>query len=370
MQTKPRSITLDFADAENGSVHRCELSSVVQVGRDLWFASDEGATLERLSPTKGRTYGHHRSFELADYIDLPDPNEEVDIEGLAYAAGYLWLAGSHSVRRKDDDPDAGTMKKRINRLRRTSRRGNRYLLARIPVVRDGDGGDDDTSFALAKHIDPNDGTRALHAARLPGGRRRNALTDALRDDDHLAPYLEIPGKENGFDIEGLAVVGDRVFLGLRGPVLRGWAVVLSISIEADPEDDTRLRLRPIGPKQRLYEKHFLDLCGLGVRELCADGGDLLILAGPTMELDGRASVFRWPNVAAVRGDSLTERDVLETVLDLPYGVGEKEGVEHPEGLAFLDDGGRGKQLVVVYDAPGKHRRRGRAGVDADVYDVG
>ena len=166
------------------------------------------------------------------------------------------------------------------------------------------------------------------------------------------------------------MVGDRVFLGLRGPVLRGWAVILSISVEADPEDDTRLRLRPIGPKQRLYEKHFLDLCGLGVRELCADGEDLLILAGPTMELDGRASVFRWPEVATVRGDSLIERDVLETALDLPYGVGEKEGVEHPEGLAFLGDGGSGKQLVVVYDAPGKHRRRGRAAVDADVYDVG
>ncbi len=367
MQTKPRSITLDFADAENGSVHRCELSSVVQVGQDLWLGSDEGATLERLSPTKGRTYGHHRSFELADYIDLPDAKEEVDIEGLAYDGGYLWLVGSHSVRRKDDDPDAGRVKKRINRLRRTSRRGNRYLLARIPIVADADNG---ASFALAaRATDPNDRGRALRAARLRGGRRRNALTDALRDDDHLAPYLEIPGKENGFDIEGLAVVGDRVFLGLRGPVLRGWAVVLAISVEDDPDDDTRLRLRPIGPKQRLYEKHFLDLCGLGVRELCADGEDLLILAGPTMELDGRASVFRWPNVAAVRGDSLTERDVLETVVDLPYGVGEKAGVEHPEGLALLGDGDRGKQLVVVYDAPGKHRRRGRAGVNADVYDV-
>jgi hypothetical protein len=109
VQTKPRSITLDFADADNGSVHRCELSSVVQVGKDLWLGSDEGATIERLSPTKRRAYGHRRSFELADYIDLPDPTEEVDIEGLAYAAGYLWLSGSHSVRRKDDDPGAATM---------------------------------------------------------------------------------------------------------------------------------------------------------------------------------------------------------------------------------------------------------------------
>ena len=368
MQTKPASITLDFADADNGSVHRCELSSVVQVGRDLWLGSDEGATLERLSPTKRRIYGHHRSFDLADYIDLPDPTEEVDVEGLAYAAGYLWLVGSHSVRRKDDDPDAGTLKKRINRLRRTSRRGNRYLLARIPVVRDGEGGDTGASSALAKRIDPNDAAPALHAARLPGGRRRNALTDALRDDDHLAPFLEIPGKENGLDIEGLAVVGDRVFLGLRGPVLRGWAVVLSISVEADPEDDTRLRLRPIGPKQRLYEKHFLDLCGLGIRELCRDGRDLLILAGPTMVLDGRGAVFRWRGGATARGDSLVTRDALEHVAELPYGV-DTEGLEHPEGMALVRRGDGRRGLLVVYDAPHPSRCVGDDGVTADFFPL-
>ena len=56
--------------------------------QDLWLGSDEGATLERLSPTKRRTYGHHRSCELADFIDLPDAKEAVDIEGLAYATGH------------------------------------------------------------------------------------------------------------------------------------------------------------------------------------------------------------------------------------------------------------------------------------------
>ena len=31
----------------------------------------------------------------------------------------------------------------------------------------------------------------------------------------------IPSNDNGFDVEGLAVSGNRVFLGLRGPVLAG-----------------------------------------------------------------------------------------------------------------------------------------------------
>jgi hypothetical protein len=47
--------------------------------------------------------------------------------------------------------------------------------------------------------------------------------DALADDPHLGFFVGamIPGKENGFDVEGLAFYQNRIFLGLRGPVLRG-----------------------------------------------------------------------------------------------------------------------------------------------------
>ena len=58
----------------------------------------------------------------------------------------------------------------------------------------------------------------------------NDLTEALRGDEHLGSFLAIPGKDNGFDIEGLAVAGERLFIGLRGPVLRGWAVILEVEL--------------------------------------------------------------------------------------------------------------------------------------------
>ncbi len=48
--------------------------------------------------------------------------------------------------------------------------------------------------------------------------------------------VPIPGKDNGFDIEGLAVREDRLLLGLRGPVLRGHAFVLELSLEQDGKD--------------------------------------------------------------------------------------------------------------------------------------
>ena len=53
----------------------------------------------------------------------------------------------------------------------------------------------------------------------------------------------IPGKDNGLDIEGLAVDGHRLLLDPRGPVLRGWSALLEIAVEARGD---HLRLVPHG----------------------------------------------------------------------------------------------------------------------------
>ena len=46
--------------------------------------------------------------------------------------------------------------------------------------------------------------------------------------------------------------------------------------------------------------------------------DMLVLAGPTMELDGPAAVYRWPGALASKKDSLNPRKNLQRVLDVPY----------------------------------------------------
>jgi hypothetical protein len=124
---------------------------------------------------------------------------------------------------------------------------------------------------------------------VAGDHRGNTLTRLLREDPHLAPFVGLAGKENGFDVEGLAVAGDRLFLGLCGPVLRGWAVVL----ELRPDGDELALRRFDGRKRRRVRKHFPQLGVLGVRDLCLHGDDLLVLAGPTMDLDGPVRVLRW-----------------------------------------------------------------------------
>ena len=93
-------------------------------------------------------------------------------------------------------------------------------------------------FSNGPDCRPVQNNGGLTAARLEGDARGNLLTKSLQDDPHIGPFVPrfsngklsgIPGKDNGFDVEGLAVSGNRAFLGLRGPVW-GWAVVLEVQM--------------------------------------------------------------------------------------------------------------------------------------------
>ncbi len=341
------------------------LSAVVQIGPTLWVANDESLSLERLSPQRGTDdglirYADHQQFPLHDFLRLPvppteegDPIEEADIEGLDQHDGYLWLVGSHSVKRAAPKAE-NSIEKNVKRLAKLRRDGNRFLLARIPLS-------DDAMPSLAQTVERGGHSRT--AARVAGNQQSNALISALAGDEHLGAFLAIPGKDNGLDIEGLAVAGDRVFVGLRGPVLRGWAVLLELALEE--QDAATLTLKPIGPAGRSYRKHFLDLRGSGVRDLCVRGDDLLILAGPTLTQTGPQAVFRWPGGARPDRESLVFGKDLPTVLDLPVGGGS----EHAEGIARFDGhGGDADALLVVYDAA-QNRQRDERTVEADLFAV-
>lgn len=342
------------------------LSAVVVVGDDLWLASDETTSVERLSSIDGVTFNAHESFSLNDYIDLPaqdtDFDQEIDIEGLDHHDSYLWLVGSHSIKRKKVEK-ADTTDKKIKRLAKTEIEGNRFMLARIPLVQTEDG---PTRQLARSAAEPNHPGGLLRAGQLEGDVKSNALVDAIkqanndRGDPHFAGFLTIPGKDNGFDIEGLAVSGNRIFIGLRGPVLRGWSGILEVSVEE--AGTSRLNLRGIGPESRPYKKHFLDLDGLGVRDLCVDEQDLLILAGPTMDLDGPVAVYRWQRALKSSEEHLIPSDGLELLFIVPNGT----GFDHAEGIALVTDP---KRLLIVYDSPGKERKINDRAVKADVFEL-
>ncbi|NJS12958.1 MAG: DUF3616 domain-containing protein [Microcoleus sp. CSU_2_2] len=324
---------------------------------NLWLGSDETTSLERLSLVEPHIFGKHQRFAIADFIELSEEAGEIDIEGIDFNSNYLWLVGSHSTKRKK--AKGKDSKKDLQKLAQIETDVNRYLLARIPV----------NNGNLCKSIPhPENPKTQLTAGCLQRTKTGNLLTDALQDDSHLGLFLSlpIPSKENGFDIEGLAVHGERIFIGLRGPVLRGWAIILEIEVKESKQGV--LKLKAIGEAGKLYKKHFVYLNGLGVRELCFNGEDLIILGGPTMTLSGAMRVFRLRGILGREGDSITGQDGgdLQVLFDLPFKV----GADNAEGLALFPCLGRSNSLLVVYDSPDAGRIGEGNAIFADVFRLG
>ncbi|KAB1991062.1 DUF3616 domain-containing protein, partial [Haemophilus parainfluenzae] len=112
-----------------------DLSAAHLLGDTLWLGSDETAHLEALRLTEFAG-GSHRQVAIADLIALPNADRtEIDIEGLAYAPPYLWVVGSHSLKRKAPRPEYDDAKN-LQRLNTVVMEKNRYLLGRIPLVED------------------------------------------------------------------------------------------------------------------------------------------------------------------------------------------------------------------------------------------
>ena len=320
----------------------------------LWVATDEGLTIERLSTIAAHAYGQHQSFAIGDFIEVFDHEDEADIEGLDYAAPYLWFTGSHSLKRKkpkERHADAEA----IERLEAIKPEPNRYLLGRIPVV-------EGNLVACCDH--DAQGGESARAACLQKTAGANVLMEVLEQDEHLKPFMAIPSKDNGLDIEGLAVRDNRLFLGLRGPVLRGWALILELAVAE--QTPGVLGLQDLDGTGRLLKKHFLDLDGLGVRDLCWMGDDLLVLAGPTMTLDGATRIYRFLDACNHPADSLSRQDddEIRLLCELPVHPGR----DRAEGLVCVTSHDQ-PALLVLYDAPHESRRQGQQAIFADLFKI-
>lgn len=309
-----------------------DLSAAVRIGSTLFLGSDEGVCIERLQRRERGWAGCGR-VQLADCLPV-DAAQEADVEGLAEDDGWLWVLGSHAKTRPKlkKREDERLKLKSFADLKDTRAR---CLLARLPLAPD----------PQASHLlQPvaRDGERS--AQMLKQTRHGNALARALARDPLIGPFTAIPAKEGGVDLEGIAVAFPRVALGMRGPVIQAYAVLIEFNMEERGPGELAID----GP---IY-KRMIDLEGLGIRDLKRVGNDLLILAGPTTALDGPCAVYRWRNWMA---EPPTHRHTVclhrpERIIELGFGRGD----DHPEALAIMD-GDAGRQLLVICDSPGAGR---------------
>lgn len=375
-----KKIKLEFEKEGKGIAK--SLSAFVRLGDSIFAAGDEGVDLARLKEFgDGTCFKLKELINLSNWFDLPIPPlkeqtkqvMEVDLEGMDfdYTNQLLWMVGSHSLKRGKANATFDT-KKNLELLGEVNRDANRFFLGCVSLHKN-----KNNQFRLS----PGESDNNTRAAQLRCDATTSELLDEIRHDTLFTCFCDkndgIPGKDNGIDIEGLACAPNaRVLIGMRGPVLRGIAIILELAPERINSPNTKadlLQLTKIGPTGLKYRRHFLDLAGHGIRDLCWDGDDLLILAGPTTGLDSPPLVFRWKAAIKAFGkmsgdeekfiwrseDMLSQQSLGSTWKQI------EAGADHAEAIALFDK----KRLMIGYDSPSTKRFHKPASVIVDIVDL-
>lgn len=190
---------------------------------------------------------------------LPE-DAELDLEGVGVDGDVLWICGSLSLKRSRVKDGIVRRAAVLERLARVQRASGEELDHSERVYR------------LRVWVDGSIHAELLHSRRM---RKRLLKLDLLR------PFARLPSKDNGLDVEGAAHVGEHFWFGLRGPVLRGQALMVRVA------SDLR------GP-----ELFPLDLGGSGIRGLTWGksahlGEGFLVVAGPTLAGPAPFALWHW-----------------------------------------------------------------------------
>jgi hypothetical protein len=244
----------------------------------------EEVTLIGTEPSE-TTLGRAPTFETCPKNEVEF--SDLDGEGVAYAAPYFYVVGSHGCSRKG------------------AFRLSSFILARFRVDADG------------APVGP-DG-EALPAGVQPPVETTYRLSDLFRSAPALRPFFGkgLDERSNGLNLEGITVIGDRLFAGLRAPSVSGTAFLVEGSV-ADlfaPGRDPA-QAAPVVIPLALGEAS-------GIRDLAPmPDGRLLVLAGPAQGQPVPSSLF----VAEPRVGGALERIGTLGTASKEDGRGEPEAV--------------------------------------------
>jgi hypothetical protein len=263
----------------------------------MFLASDEGNQIEVLKRAKNHQWQPHK------LITLTDKSNEIDIEALAWKKPYLYALGSHSAKRKKIKAGLSE-KENIKRLQKVYPEPDRQQLFRI-------------------ELDNQSNVRQINSL---------SLTAELSKHPILKSFVGIPSKENGIDIEGLAIdKKGRLLLGFRGPVLRGNIVPV-----------LRLKLAKKTFRVKKQQTRYLTLAGNGIRGMSEMGNQFLILTGAVGDQTSPYQVFIWNGEDSIQNKDSNQQN-LRHLCDLPSSQGK------PEGIQFIQKTSQSIQFVVVQD---------------------
>ena len=305
--------------------HDQDLSAIANFEIDgipyLAVGSDESKhRVQLLKQTSKQVYEVDNDLEIT--LPVPAKSDELDIESISYdpETACLYVVGSHSQKRKTVKVDSKTAAE--NRKRLTD--------AKISP-------ETDRSRIFQVALKPKSGKVKGEIQQL------DTLKAVFAQDDYLKRFVDIPSKENGIDIEGLAFSAGDLFLGFRGPILRGnYVPVLVVSSDAFvPSKDLEH-----------YEIRFVQLNGSAIRDMTAVKDGFLIIAGPMGDAPGPYGIYFWDGTDMVYG---TDRPVpmppaVLHLEEIPPIIGDSGAQGKAEGITVLDETATDYRVLIIYDS--------------------
>ncbi|KDN95872.1 DUF3616 domain-containing protein [Hydrogenovibrio marinus] len=280
-------------------INAVNISGMVKTDQFLALATDEGTQIQIL-PQSSQGYVATNSGVI-DLNQTQRAIKEFDLEAMAWQKPYLYVIGSHSKKRKKLKLD-WSVKKNMERI--------------TPVI-------DEPDRRVLFRVELSETLKPLHIDKI-------SLLNEIKNDPILSPFLAIPSKENGIDIEGLAVREHngktQLFVGFRGPVLRGnLTPILKLTLRAK-----RFEVK----KSKLL---LVNLGGFGIRDMQAMEDGFLLLSGPVNAVPNRFSLYAW--------DGKTQLSPTHEKLALP--TQQNEG--NPEAIATQNLPGWGQGIWMAKD---------------------
>ncbi len=277
------------------------VSALGIVGDLLLIGSDEGNKVQIFKRQGNR-------YRLIQEILLNEDGSEVDIEGIACENDIVYIVGSHSWKRPK------------MKVERTYEK-NRKMLEQVLF-------EESRDYVFEFRIDAE--------GKVVGNIRKTSLRSIIRKNKVLRVFSRVPGKENGVDIEGIAVKNGLLYFGFRGPVLRGNYVPVLVSKFSKELDG--------------YELMYVNMGGRGIRDIVSTSDGFLVLGGPVGDGPGSYQLYFWDGRDCVSGKRENGEPTGQCVYlcEIPTAEGAKA-----EGVTITKENNNSFEFLIVYDSVDK-----------------
>ena len=288
-----------------------DLSAIGRMGTYLVIGGDEAVGPDKdLNIIQVLSKQEDGQYVAGEDIVLPDVDKndgrELDIEGIAVDGNFIYVVGSHSSTRNN-----AASKKSYKRHRKTFNQGKIK---------------NEPSRDWLHQVEVNQQVQPLEIKSI-------SLTDVISNHKALKAFSEIPSKENGVDIEGIAVDDGWVYVGFRGPVFRdNYVPVLKFKFDEHEESVTLLLVK---------------LDGGGVRGMASVMDGFLIVSGPVGDAPGPYLVHHWNGQDMVPGkDRDDTTGYIAKLGEIDVSKGKAEGILVLDVESGADDDCEFKFMII------------------------